>query len=74
MKDDQDARYNNFLSALNVEYSYRYKLRLHARGAMHLHSLRCRYRLCMNDVGLTVGSIDVLLSPLAFKYAILHIR
>lgn len=30
MKDDQDARYNNFLSALNVEYSYRYKLWLHA--------------------------------------------
>ena len=74
MKDDQDARYNNFLSALNVEYSYRYKLWLHARSAMHLHPLRCGYRLCMNDVGLTVGSIDVLLSSLAFKYAILHVR
>ena len=73
MKDDQGARYNNFLSALNVEYSYWYKLWLHAGGAMHLNSLRRGYRLRMNNIGLTVGSIDVLLSSLAFKYAILHV-
>ena len=73
MKDDQDARYNYFLSALNVTNSYRYKLWLLAGSAVHLHSLGRVHRLRMHDVSLAVGSIHVLLPSLAFKQAILHV-